>query len=224
MQEFFKKITSETHLETEGLQLYQRQLQSRLITMPADIFFPRLQSLWGRNLVLEMLAAFYRLYPPASVRWEETLRELPAFLATCSLTGLADMAAFSLQTWSCLHGRDPLGKREKSASGLDQLFLEPACCFYLPVEAIDLFQYWQLNPRDGMRQGCIFLKTSFADASVLPLPEVMLPLLQRLGQGYSLEAALELLCETEAQALAPLLPQSISLWHQTGLLIPCLDP
>jgi hypothetical protein len=238
MQTLFHTLIESAHPPADpGLMLYWKQIPNRLLSIPAQAFFKRLQNIWGEDFVQDLLGSYFAAHPPMHPEWDRVLAEFPTFIRTHKdwqrVFALADVADFSLKVWHCIRGPDPKEPGSMPPDPeLTSVGLQTAACFHYPDDPFDMHRLWQEsehklagNPSTfwsslatAGRRGCIFAKCSPSESIELPLPGALVPLLEQLAGRSSLYEALTALNVVESTALQELLPSSISLWLQANLL------
>lgn len=195
------------------LETYQSSYLGRITSNLSDTLFQECQNLFGQELVAQVLAGFFKVTPPTETNLIDAPRKLTEYLRnnTSSKESLlfADLAEICIRRWAILIGPDFEASTPSTDTPFSDLYLLRSTELVKPCAHHDLYLCWLSSqskdaeiPEDIFQQssGVLLAKTSPTDFIVVAVSSSVLPLVEALNRGLSLEQALDAFTEHESEA------------------------
>lgn len=185
------------------LDTYQASYLGRVTGNLSDTLFESCENLFGRDLVAQILAGFFKLNPPQSDSITAAADGLPAMLRQTQTSAeallFADLADICIARWRILTGADSSQTPVPDGTPLSKLHLSQCAHLIWPCAQHDLSETWILaqNKMTSELPGSLFskevgvllAKSSPVSFQVISVPASLRVLAQALLNGADVESA-----------------------------------
>ena len=198
------------------LDTYQASYLGRITANISETIFEACENLFGKELVSQILASFFKIHPPRAETLTEAASALPNFLRTTDASPeallFADLAELSLKRWQILISEDPTHTQPAGNAPLSRLCLQAQAAYLSPAGHYDLSEAWNTAQKPissdvdnlseaifASRKGIIFGKTGATEFVVVGVPDPLATFARALMRGASVEMAIDALEQSLSQ-------------------------
>jgi hypothetical protein len=175
--------------------VYRQSFFGRVVLALSDVVFHRSSSIYGEDVVRELVARYFAWRTPSAACMVEALAGMPQFLQSRSsgveAEEIADLVRLDLAYWSVLHGPDRV-----AACTPGKL---PGPALYVASSGKhDLYRMWEgadLGEKEGLQveeagRGVLLAKASPHEVVAIGVPPEFEVLGRALAEGVNLETAI----------------------------------